>query len=233
MVGRLSIFAVAPLVLLAMKIAGYRVRNIGDIRRKVRLLLDKHPGPWLVCANHLTLIDSVILLYAMMSIPRYLIRFDQMPWNVPELTNFNKNVFIRIVCYISKCLPVQRGGDRGEVTAILRKCAYILENGGNLMIFPEGTRARAGRVNTADFPYGTGRLFLKTPGCRVMCMYLRGDGQNTYSNFPRFGETFTMEVEECFPKTTLRGLRAQRDCATQIVGHIAEMEKKYFASRGK
>ncbi|MFO8111059.1 MAG: lysophospholipid acyltransferase family protein [Desulfosalsimonadaceae bacterium] len=231
--GRLAIFIAAPLILAAIRIAGYRVRDIDKIRKKVARLLDAHSGPWLICANHLTLIDSVILLYAMLPVSRHLARFDQMPWNVPETMNFSRNKLLRVMCYITKCIPVTRGGERDGVKTLLEKCAWLLSAGGNLMIFPEGTRSRTGRVNTVDFPYGTGRLFLKTPGCRVMCIYLRGDGQHTYSNFPRCRETFSMFVEECFPKTRLKGLRAQRDCAGQIVRHLAGMEKQYFASRGK
>lgn len=231
--GRLAIFAVAPLIFIAIRIAGYRVRNLRDARQKVGRLLNDHPGPWLVCANHLTLIDSVILLYAMQPMSGHIARFDRMPWNIPETMNFSRNRLVRVMCYLAKCIPVERGGDRDSVNRILEKCAWILAHGGNLMIFPEGTRSRTGRVNTADFPYGTGRLFLKTPGCRVMCMYLRGDGQETYTNFPRFKETFSIRVEECFPRTRLKGLRAQRECAGQIIRHLAGMEVKHFASRGK
>lgn len=232
-IGRLTIFAAAPLILLAIRIIGYRVKQIETIRRQMARLMETHPGPWLICANHLTLIDSVILLYAMNPVTRYFSRFDLMPWNVPEHMNFNRNAFVKLACYITKCIPVKRGGDREGVKSILEKCAYVLGKGGNLMIFPEGTRSRTGLVNTKDFPYGTGRLFLKTPGCRVMCIYLRGDRQDTYSNFPRIKESFYMATEECFPKTSLKGLRAQRECAGQIVRQLSQMENKYFKSRGK
>lgn len=96
------------------------------------------------------------------------------------------------------------------------------------MIFPEGTRSRSGRVNTEDFPYGVGRLFCNVPDCRVMTVYLRGAGQKTYSKFPRYGETFVVRAEEFTPKTGLKGLRAQRECAKQIVNRLSEMEKDYF-----
>lgn len=231
--GRLAIFAAAPLVFLAIRLSGYRVTDMDNIRRKVSRLMDAHPGPWLICANHLTLIDSVILLYAMSPVSRHMTRFDQMPWNLPEQMNFSHNTLTRIACYIAKCIPVQRGGDRESVKQILEKCQHILAGGGNLMIFPEGTRSRNGRVNTSDFPYGTGRLFLNTSGCRVMCIYLRGEGQTIYTDFPRIGERFTMAVSECFPKTRMKGLRAQRECAGQIIRHLAAMEQKYFESRGK
>jgi len=115
----------------------------------------------------------------------------------------------------------------------MAKCAYLLKKKENLMIFPEGTRSRRGRVNTEDYPYGVGRFICNIPGCRVMCIYLRGNGQETYSNFPKFGEAFTMAVEECQPKSQLKGLRAQKDCSEQVIRNLARMEKVYFDSRGK
>lgn len=66
-----------------------------------------------------------------------------------------------------------------------------------------------------------------------MTVYLRGDGQKTYSNFPQHGEIFTMTAEECLTETNLKGLRAQRDCARQIVNHLSKMENDYFESCGQ
>ena len=228
--GRLTVFVTAPLILLAIKAAGYRVRELNNVRGAVSKMMDDHPGPWLICANHLTLIDSVILAYAMIPTYRYLFQYKSLPWNVPEQMNFNRNIFVGLACFLTKCIPIIRGGDRGAVKSTLAKCAFLLNKGENLMIFPEGTRSRSGRVNTEDFPYGVGRLFCNIPDCYVMAIYLRGDGQKTYSNFPRHGETFAMTVEECRPKTELKGLRAQRDCSGQIVEHLSKMEKDYFAS---
>lgn len=229
-IGRLMIVIAAPLVLLALKAARYRVRDLRDVRRRVRDLTATHPGPWLICANHLTLIDSVILAYAMFPAWKYVWEYRRLPWNVPEWMNFNRNPLVGFACFLTKCIPVVRGGDRDAVRSTLGKCAYLLGRGENLMIFPEGTRSRNGRVNTAEFSYGTGRLFCSVPGCRVMCVYMRGDGQETYSNFPRCNETFTLAVEECMPDVRSKGLRAQRDCASQIIHCLSKMEQRYFAS---
>lgn len=226
--GRLAVFVAAPLVSLAIKAAGYRIKNLNRVREQVDALMKVHSGPWLICANHLTLIDSVILAYAMMPAYRYLFQYRRLPWNVPEQMNFNRNLFVGLACFLTKCIPIIRGGDRDAVKSTLAKCAYLLNKGESLMIFPEGTRSRNGRVNSREFPYGVGRLFLCIPGCRVMAIYLRGDGQETYSNFPRHGETFYMTVEEFVPHSALKGLRAQRECAGQIVTHLAEMEEAYF-----
>lgn len=230
LLGRVLVFITAPLVFLAIKLMGYRVRNMSAVRRTVRSLMHRHAGPWLICANHLTMIDSVILSYAMIPTWRYMFRFRLLPWNIPEKMNFNRNIFVGLLCFLLKCIPVVRGGDRDGVKSAIGKCTYLLGRGENLMIFPEGTRTRSGRVNTDDFPYGTGRLFCSVPGCRVMCFYLRGDGQETYSTFPRHGETFTLAVEECRPETPSRGLRAHRDCSARIIECLARMETNYFES---
>jgi len=226
--GRVAVFITGPLILLAMKLAGYRIRELKEVRRTVQKLLDAHRGPWLICANHLTLIDSVILTFGMLPVHRYMFRYDLLPWNLPEKMNFYRSKAVRIACYLTKCIPVVRGGDRDEVRLTLERCDHLLRKGENLMIFPEGTRSRTGRVNATDFPYGVGRLICSTPGVRVMCIYLRGDGQTTYSDFPRHNETFGLRVTECRPKTGLKGLRAHRECTRQVIDHLAKMEKDYF-----
>lgn len=231
--GRITMIVTAPMILCAVKLAGYRIRNLKTFRQSVRDLMSAHQGPWLICANHLTLIDSVILAYAMFPTYRYILNYNRLPWNLPEKMNFNSNKFVGAICYLTKCIPVIRGGDREKVKSSLEKCAYLLNKGESLMIFPEGTRAREGRVDTVNFSYGVGRLLCHMPDCRVMCIYLRGDGQQTYSNFPRYGETFSAVVEECRPRSALKGLKAQRDCAGQIIKCLSQMENNYFAICGQ
>ncbi len=231
--GRFTVMLTAPLIVLAIWLAGYRIRDLAAIRRQVKGLMRHHSGPWLICANHLTLIDSFILAYAMFPISRYMFDFHLVPWNMPEYMNFNRNRLVGGFCYLTKCIPVVRGGDRQSVRQSLEKCVRILQKGQNLMIFPEGTRSRTGRVNTLDFTYNVGRWVCQMENVRVLCMYLRGDSQDTYSDFPGFGETFTLMAEPCRPVTNYKGLRAHRDCARQIIEHLAAMERKYFAHRGQ
>ena len=231
--GRGAVFFLAPLIVLGIKMSGYRVRDLDSIRAKIRALMTQHKGPWLICANHLTMIDSVILGYAMFPAYRYLLAYKLLPWNIPEKMNFNRNIFLRVCCYLLKCVPISRGGDRSAVKSTLDKCTYLLKRGENFLVFPEGTRSRSGRIDINNFQYGVGRLVSKAPDCRVMCIYLRGDGQATHSNFPRYGETFTMKAEACHPRTDLKGLSAQREVARQIIAHLLDMEKHYFESCGK
>jgi hypothetical protein len=231
--GRLAVFFVGPLVYCTIRLAGWRIRGLDGIRRQVADIMRRHEGPWLICGNHLTLVDSFIMAYAMFPLQRYLLRYRLVPWNVPEYMNFSRNPASGFLCYLLKCVPVKRGGDREDVKLTLAKCAHLLKTGENLMIFPEGTRSRFGRVNTGEFTYNVGQMFMNTPRCRVLLIYLRGDGQETYSNFPARGEVFSVRVAEAAPETPYRGFRAYRDCATQIVRQLAEMEDDYFASRGK
>ncbi|MBW2599037.1 MAG: 1-acyl-sn-glycerol-3-phosphate acyltransferase [Deltaproteobacteria bacterium] len=226
--GRLAVFIIGPLIFLAIKLMRYRVRNLSKTRKEVRALLAKHRGPWMICPNHLTMIDSVVLAYAMAPLYRYMLNYRILPWNLPESANFQSNIFLAVICYLAKCIPISRGGDRRKMKSTLDKCIYLLGKKESLLIFPEGGRSRTGRVDTENFSYGVGRLIANATDCRVMCVYLRGDGQKTYSSIPEFGEHFTMKIETFSPDMKNRGLKAQRSCARQIVDHLSRMEKGYF-----
>ena len=229
--GRMAAILTVPLIICTLKLAGYRIRGLGEFRRNVRHMMKEHDGPWLICANHLTLIDSFILAYAMMPMHRYIFQYKKVPWNVPEHANFNTSFLVGLLCYLVKCIPIKRGGDRESVKCSIGKCLHMLQKGQNLMIFPEGTRSRSGRVSHDNCTYHVGRLLHKVPQARVMCIYMRGDGQYTYSRFPRFGETFTISARQFRPETELKGLRGQRDFARQIIDQLLEMENGYFDTR--
>jgi len=232
--GRMAAFILMPLYFALIRSMGYRVRDLRAIRKACRHEFQKHDGPWLICANHLTMVDSALLSYAMLSLPAHLCHYRRVPWNLPERNNF-RNPFIVLLCYLSKCIPIQRGGPREEMKANLEKCTYLFHRRHSLLVFPEGGRSRTGRVDTERFSYGVGRFLDDDNGdLRVMCLYLRGDSQSSFSFVPRFGERFTVLVDVLTPeKTTFTGLRAQREYARQIIRRLAEMEDKYFGSSGK
>jgi 1-acyl-sn-glycerol-3-phosphate acyltransferase len=153
-----------------------------------------------------------------------------LPWNLPERSNFQSNIVLAVLCYLAKCIPIDRGGPREKTKKTLDKCIYLMRSGHNVMIFPEGGRSRTGMVNKEDFSYGVGRFVQDVEGCKVMCIYLRGDRQKTYSLIPSWGEKFSMQVEVFTPSVAGEsGLRVQRDYAAQIINRLAQMEEKYFA----
>ena len=233
-VGQLAAFLTMPLGFLFVRLMGYRIRDLKKVRAEVKRIYREHKGPWLICPNHLTMIDSVVISYGLFSLFDHAFRFRDIPWNLPERKNFHRNFLLVIVCYLMKCIPVDRGGSREGVQRLLDKCIQVLDWRQSLLVFPEGKRSRAGKVDRENFSYGVGRLIDEQKETRVLLVYFRGDGQQTYGSIPRFGEHFTIALETLTPqRAESGGLRAQRAYAAEIVEKLADMEEGYFASRGQ
>jgi 1-acyl-sn-glycerol-3-phosphate acyltransferase len=220
------------LIWLALRIGlDYRIEGLAAVRRAYREIRARSGAPLLVCANHLTLIDSFLITWALGSPPWFLRHFSAVPWNVPERRNFAATAWQRALVYALKCLPIQRGGRPGEAARVLECLAYLLREGEAALIFPEGGRSRSGRIEFAAAATGVGRVIRAVPDCRVLCVYLRGERQRTYSRIPQRGDRFTAAVSELEPKSDQRGLRASRDLARQVMRRLAEMEAEYFDGR--
>jgi len=211
--------------------AGYRIQQIREIRRRYRELLETADGPVLLCPNHLTMIDSAILNWSLLSVWTNIKSFKALSWNLPEKANFYKNPLLRTLCYIGSCIPVERGGNRDSVKKSLNKVMYLLRKGYPVTVFPEGTRSRSGRIDIDGFSYGVGRLVNLVEDCKVLCVYLRGHKQDKYSGIPRRGSRFYLDMQLIQPVSVHSGLRATRDVAGQIITQLQEMEHAYF-SRG-
>jgi hypothetical protein len=234
LLGQIAVFVLAPLYFAIIRLMGYRVSELSAIRESCAREFAGHKGPWIFCANHLTMIDSLIIAYTMLPLSRQLFRYRLLPWNLPERDNFYWNPLLVILCYLTKCIPIQRGGSREKMAEVLGQCTYLLRKGHSLLIFPEGGRSRTGRIDRENFTYGVGRFVRDTENCRVMCFYLRGDGQSACGTIPRYGERFTVLMETFMPeRIESGGLRAQRGYAGQIIGRLAQMEEAYFAARGQ
>ena len=226
----------SPLAILATGIVlrcvlGYHIENLREFRREYRRVCLTRDGPLMICANHLTMIDSFVIAWALGSPWWYFRHFRTLPWNVPERSIFAATRFMRMVIYSLKCLPIERGGNRFEVTKVLSRLAYAVSNHEVALIFPEAGRSRTGRVDLDSAASGVGRIYRSVPNCRVICVYLRGDHQDGHSDMPVRGEVFRGSVSVIEPKTSYRGLRASRDIARQIVRRLANMEQEYFDGR--
>lgn len=210
---------------------GFRIRDRARIRREFARIRSDSSAPLLVCANHLTLIDSLVIAWALVPSWRYVFDFDLLPWNTPEETNFANTRLNRIAVYLAKCIPILRGGQREDVAAVLQRVTHLLARGELALLFPEGGRSRTGRVAEDSAAWGVGRVVGSLPHCRVLCVYLRGDSQETWSDYPVRGERFQMDLCCIEPKSDARGARRSRDLAGQIVGQLVRMEEAYFADR--
>ena len=126
---------------------GWRIVDAGAARREFRRLRRESPAPLLVCANHLTMVDSFLIAIALASPWWYVAHFAALPWNMPERDNFSRTWWLRIATYVMKCIPVERGGDRREIGRTVERFSYLLSRGDVGLIFPEGGRSRSGRVD--------------------------------------------------------------------------------------
>ena len=231
-VSRLLSPLTIPLIGFALHfVLGYRIENLRGLRREYRRICRERSGSLMICANHLTKIDSFVIAWALGSPGWYFRHFRTLPWNVPERSIFAATRLARMAIYALKCLPVERGGDRSEVSDVLARIAYAVGNREVAMIFPEGGRSRTGRVDPGAAAPGVGRIYRSVRSCRVICVYLRGDHQRDYSDMPMRGERFRARLAVIEPKTSDRGLRASRDISRQIAQRLAEMEREYFDDR--
>jgi len=210
---------------------GYRVADVARVRDEYARIRAESSSPLLICANHLTLIDSLIIAWALAPTWRYAMDFDALPWNTPEETNFANTPLNRLLVYLAKCIPIRRGGNRQDVAGVLARIGYLLGRGETALLFPEGGRSRSGRVETGAAAWGVGRVVASVPGCRVLCVYMRGDAQATWSDYPAQGDTVHMSLSLIEPKSDARGVRRARDLAEQIVIRLHRMEEQYFHGR--
>jgi 1-acyl-sn-glycerol-3-phosphate acyltransferase len=209
---------------------GWRIEGMVEARRTYRALW-RTGTPLLVCANHLTLVDSALVAWALGSPGWFLAHYGALPWNVPERRNFASSLVSRLLVYLMKCVPITRGGDRTEIGRVLVRLQHLLERGEVILVFPEGGRSRSGVVEAEKAAYGVGRLIAALPACQVLCVYLRGDCQDTFSDLPARGERFRVRVAGFRPISALQGMGRARDLAQQVAQRLATLEQEHFGNR--
>ena len=216
-----------PLAALYMRFgAGYRVRDLARVRRDFQSLRTETKGPLLLCANHLTLVDSFLIMWALRSPGRLLWDVDSFAWNLPERANFAAGRVASALSYFAKCIPISRGGRSEDTGQVLNRVVHLLRQGELALIFPEGGRSRSGRVDIDSAAWGVGRIVGSIPRCQVLCVYLRGDAQQTWGVAPARGDQLTVSLARIEPKSDHRGARRSRDLARQITSQLAQMEQE-------
>ncbi len=230
--GRLVAPLWIPLTVLVLRFGlGYRIEGLAEARARFRHILAERSGPLLICANHLTLIDSFLIAWALAPSWRYALRFDLLPWNVPERTNFSSGFWSALLTYLAKGIPITRGGNRRDVAEVLGRVNHLLARGELALIFPEGTRSRIRRVDVESAAWGVGRVIGGLPGCHVLCVYLRGRAQESWGRIPARGDRFHVDLSCIEPKSDQRGMRRSRDLSRQVVTELARMERSFLGDR--
>ncbi len=206
----------------------YHIPALRDTRARYRQLLSEGSGPVVICGNHLTKIDSLLIMWALSPGWRAFLHSRLMPWNLPDKANFTHNIYLRFMCYVGRCLPIMRKGPRDEVKKVMEKVNTLLRRGHSILIFPEGGRSRVGHVDTEGFSYGVGSLVQESRDTRVLCVFLRGFEQKDFTSLPARGDRFYVQMKMIRPSSESPGLRGARDISGQIVRELAEMEKGYY-----
>lgn len=232
LVGRAAFAAVGVGCVFTMRvIRNNRLLGIEDARRAYRDALATG-RPTIICANHLTMVDSGFLHWALASIPDYLRHYERFSWNVAALEHFDSNPFLKALVFLAKTVPIDRGGDEEHRKAVVSKLQWLVSRGETLTIFPEGTRSRSGRIDPAAVTYGIGQILKDLERPQVLCAYLRGRKQEKATSVPAWGDTLELKVEKIEPTTTETGLRAVRDLSRQVINKLKSMEDEWLAQRG-
>ncbi len=220
-----------PLLFYLKFVRGYKIAEIQKIRASFNgLLAETKDDPLLICANHLTMIDSALIMWSLSPGWKCILESRRFPWNLPERTIFSDRWWRTTLCYLARCLPITRNGPPGESKRVLENVATLLGRGDSVLIFPEGGRSRIGRIDVENFSYGVGMIAQSLPNVRIVCVFSRGGNQAEYSILPRRGETFFVQFKLLNWTLKSKGLRGAREIALQVIENLAAMEHAYFAS---
>lgn len=138
-------------------------------------------GPAIVCANHLSFLDSALLLFTS---PR--------PIAFLGKAEYMKSWPSRLLFPALGMIPVERSSRSGSRTA-LAAAADVLRAGGLVGVFPEGTRSRDGRLGRGRT--GAARLALSV-GCPIVPVGIVGTDvlQPPGARVPRLGGACRISV---------------------------------------
>ncbi len=218
------------LVLFILKYIGrYKIPNIEEIRKFYREICNQNE-PILICPNHLTLIDSAILLWALANNFYYLFHFSKFAWNIPAKENVENSLFFRIIVYLTKCILIDREGSKEHKEKILQKLIYLLKNKESVMIFPEGTRSPTGKIYQENIQYGAGQLVAEVPNTKVLVIYARAKTQMQKSDYPPKGDEIFIRYKLIQPEIKGKGLRLYRNITVQIMNELFQFENEFFSS---
>ncbi len=227
LIGNLFFIFIGNLILFYFKfIKKYQYRHIKNLRNFYKEII-KLDQPILICPNHITYIDSVILNWFLANNFFYLRHFSKLPWNIPAKENVRKSLLFTIITYLTKCILIERRGTKQHKDLVMRKLKYLLENKEPVCIFIQGTRSEVLEEN--QIHYGAGQLITEVPNTKVLVFYIRGKKQKQKSIFPKTKEDFYVNYKLLEPKINSTGIRAQKEVSLQIFNELKKMENEYFS----
>jgi 1-acyl-sn-glycerol-3-phosphate acyltransferase/phosphopantetheinyl transferase (holo-ACP synthase) len=214
---------------------GYHFKNLQEFRREIWEKLNNHEGPVIWAANHLTLIDSFLIFWAVCPWSKASVS-RLVPWSTPEYRNYYhlggwwRQRMIRTLMYLCRCIPFLREGE--DQTALdwrqraFDKCGWILKNGGSVFIYPEAGRSRSGWLEVRRPKDFLGRLAIEAPRAKFLCIYLRGDRQLYTTPWPARGESVRIQAD--LIPAVLEGETSPRAISQRLFEKLAQLQEKWF-----
>jgi 1-acyl-sn-glycerol-3-phosphate acyltransferase len=235
LVCRALLLPFGGMLILLMKIwRGYKIENLPAIRAQFKDIWEEkklRDAPLLICANHLTFIDSALIIWALASNFWYFFNYKAFTWNLPAGDFFKQKLRYHLTLYLTKCIFLDRKGTPAHKNAVLNLCCYLLEKGNVVLIFPEGQRSRTGFFENEKLRFGAGKIISSLENPQILCLYLRGDKQESFSNYPPKNSRFHLKMKLLTPVVTgeISNKRASVEVVKQIGWALKEMENEFFA----
>jgi hypothetical protein len=226
------------LILMMKYFRGYKIQDLVVIRKQFKEIWDEKErlgAPLIICANHLTFIDSALIIWALASNFWYLFNYKAFTWNLPAGDFFKKKLHYHLTLYLTKCIFLDRKGSPAHKNAVLNLCRYLLEKGNVVLIFPEGQRSRSGIFDGERLRFGVGKIITSLENPQVLCIYLRSDKQETFSNYPPKNSHFKLKMKLIKPniQSEISKKRASIDVVKEIGATIKNLENEFFAEINK
>ena len=182
------------LILLMKYFRGYSIENMKEIRRQFREIWEEKERtrkPLIICANHLTFIDSALIIWALASNWFYLFNYQSFTWNLPAGDFFKKKLRYHLTLYLTKCIFLDRKGSPAHKNAVLNLCRYLLTKGNVVLIFPEGQRSRTGIFDHERLRFGVGKIITSLRKCAEFCASIcAAISRESFSNYPPINSQF-------------------------------------------
>jgi 1-acyl-sn-glycerol-3-phosphate acyltransferase/phosphopantetheinyl transferase (holo-ACP synthase) len=215
---------------------GYRFKNLDEFRKDIWAKLDNHKGPLIWAANHLTLIDSFLIVWAVVPFSR-IGESNRVPWSTPEYRNYYhlggwlRKRLIRGLMYLCRCIPFLREGEDADSVrwreTVFQKCVHILKEGGSIFVYPEAGRSRSGWLEPHRPKDFLGRMALEVPDAKFLCVYLRGDDQLYTTVYPAQDDTLRMCAD--LIAAALPGETNARQVSQRLFDRLAGLQLDWFA----
>lgn len=218
----------------------YKIANIKKLRKQFQAIMRNNiNNPLLICPNHFTYIDSIILILVFGSLLDYMCNFRSFAWNFPKTTHVRKNFGFLLLGYLSKCIFIELEHQQKQLINPTEIAKYLLGKQDFIMIFPEGHRSTTGKIDRENFAYGVGKIIKDLPNIKVLCVYLRGHTQAAASKYPNKGDNFycklkLLEQQDLMPindlnKGSISDLRLTRKIAKNVINSLVDLEEEFFS----